>query len=165
MILDKTDTALVLAGLRLLQEECRTNLRRVERMEQIQEIDFERISLEYIDTLCEKINFDDEEHAVKLLRKLTDAVNHDMFTDAWEYNVRVRKALRIIGECNAFLSKSATPKSTPMDLIRLIANMKMDGEQIDDDETYRADGDDAISTMDDLISEARKIYDEQNRKP
>jgi len=57
MNLTKTETALVLAGLRILQEEIAGNMRRVERMPQIQEIEFKRVTLEDIDDLCEHINF------------------------------------------------------------------------------------------------------------
>jgi hypothetical protein len=56
MNLNKVDTALVLTGLRILQEEMQHDLRRVESFPQIQEVDFSCIDLEYIDDLCERIN-------------------------------------------------------------------------------------------------------------
>lgn len=56
MNLNKVETALVLTGLRILQEEMQNNLRRVERFPQVQEIDFAAVTLEDVDDLCEKIN-------------------------------------------------------------------------------------------------------------
>ena len=56
MNLSETETALVLTGLRILQEEMQHNFARVERFPQIQEIDYAAVSLEDIDELCERIN-------------------------------------------------------------------------------------------------------------
>jgi hypothetical protein len=54
MNLNKDDTALVLAGLRLLQVEMK--LQRAMNLPQLTETDFQICDLEYIDNLCARIN-------------------------------------------------------------------------------------------------------------
>lgn len=153
MNFDKEATAVVLTALRLLQEEMQTNLRRVEEFPQIHEIDFEPISLEYIDELCEEINCAPECVPASALRRLVHAVDYDFYTDAPEYKDRVSKAKREIQRAYRSLKGD---QENGGDLLRLIADMTMDGEVVDGNK-WEMTSEDAIMTLNELIASARGL--------
>lgn len=155
MNFDKEQTAVILTALRLMQEEMRTNFSRVLQFPELAEvkIDLDAIDLEYIDELCEEINCSQACVPASALRRLIHAVDYDIFTGAPEYKDRVKRAEAEIIRAWKLLRNEETK---PLDLIQIIAGMTSDGESVDGN-TYEMTADDAISTMNDLIKEARKL--------
>jgi hypothetical protein len=112
--LDKTETACVLSGLRLLQRSLNEgNMRdNLEITNHFTDDDLEIPDAEYIDDLCEQINFD--------------------------------------GPPEDFKDKE--------DFIGIISRMIQDGEEVEgQEEPYVMSNDDAVETLNNLISQAREL--------
>ena len=155
MNFSKSDCAYVLAGLRLLQDAIHNDVIPDKVI-----IDLEGLvipDLQHIDELCERINTAEKCVPRADLQQLIVAVDCDIFTRAKELQPSVIRARTVIG--TLIEKHSQKHKHNMRTLVESIATMTTDGEVVEG-KPFEMTSEDAISTLGELIHEAREVLEE-----